>query len=445
MIGISIIMPLYNAEKFLKESLDSIMNQSFTKFELICINDASTDATSDILNIYKKNDERIIVLNNSERKGAAYARNRGIESARGECMIFLDGDDVFDEEMLKLAYDTIEKYQADVVKFGYAHVPSEEIHNRKKVALSTEYINRYCKQTFAISELQPYEWVSWNSAPWNKLFRTKLIKENNIKFQSLSSSNDVYFVDMAFLVTEKIIELNDERVMVYARDHKEPSRISNYRDPMCVYKAIEYMQKKLLESSFFSKCYQHFYYKAFFMLKDTVERIRDYKNAEEFYAFLKNEGIANLRMADKVYYTKLDSYIRKCIEGFEQEYFETRWFTKKNQMFFFLKDKKVEIIKLFNTYILNEKKIAIWGTGKNGYSLLEFCEENNLKLSAVIDRDKGKQGNSFFSYTIQSYEEVREDIQVIIVSALNAYEDVINIVNRSEIEVVDMNAFLGIS
>ena len=293
MIGISIIMPLYNAEKFLKESLDSIMNQSFTKFELICINDASTDATSDILNIYKKNDERIIVLNNSERKGAAYARNRGIESARGEYMIFLDGDDIFDEEMLELAYDTIEKYQADVVKFGYAHVPSEEIHNRKKVALSTEYINRYCKQTFAISELKPYEWISWNSAPWNKLFRTKLIKENNIKFQSLSSSNDVYFVDMALLVTEKIIELNDERVMVYARDHKEPSRISNYRDPMCVYKAIEYMQKKLLESSFFSKCYQHFYYKAFFMLKDTVERIRDYKNAEEFYAFLKNEGIAN--------------------------------------------------------------------------------------------------------------------------------------------------------
>lgn len=445
---ISIIMPVYNAEKFLRETLDSILNQNFTEWEIICIDDSSTDATSDILNQYQRKDKRIIALANSDRKGAAYARNRGIQIARGKYMIFLDADDVFHEEMLEVAYDTIEKYQADVVTFGFAHVPSEEIskvYHKKRVVLSAAYRNRYCKQTFSISELKPYEWVSWNAAPWNKLFRTDLIQKNKIRFQHLASSNDVYFVDMALLAAEKIIALDDERVMVYARDHKEPSRISNYRNPMCVYQVIEYMQKKLLERTLFSKCYQHFYYRAFFLLKDTIERMGDSESAEEFYDFLQREGINRLRLADKVYYTKLDSCIRECMEAFERESFKTMWFTKKNQMFFYLRDNKEAVEALFHKYLLEGKKVAVWGTGKNGFSLLEFCEANQLKVSAIIDMDKRKQGRRFFSYTIQAYEEVQEDIQVILVSALNAYETVVNVVNQSKIEILDINAFLGIS
>ena len=75
-------MPLYNAEKFLNETLDSILQQTFTDYELLCINDASNDQTVNIVNEYKKKDARICLINNEERMGAAKSRNRGIETSK---------------------------------------------------------------------------------------------------------------------------------------------------------------------------------------------------------------------------------------------------------------------------------------------------------------------------------------------------------------------------
>ena len=92
--GISIIMPLYNAARFLEESLESIRKQSFQDFELICINDASTDNTIQILQTFQIKDSRIKILSNDERRGAAFSRNRGMREAKGTYLSFLDGGDI---------------------------------------------------------------------------------------------------------------------------------------------------------------------------------------------------------------------------------------------------------------------------------------------------------------------------------------------------------------
>ena len=89
MAKISIIMPLYNAEKYLAESLESIHNQTFKEYELICINDASTDSTLEILNKYQSADFEMIIMENKTRLGAAESRNKGIKKARGKYIIFL--------------------------------------------------------------------------------------------------------------------------------------------------------------------------------------------------------------------------------------------------------------------------------------------------------------------------------------------------------------------
>ena len=97
--SISIIMPLYNAAKYLEESINSIRKQTFEDFELICMNDASTDDTLEILRHFRKNDARIKIFSNEERKGAAFSRNRGMKEAGGTYLSFLDGDDIFEEEI----------------------------------------------------------------------------------------------------------------------------------------------------------------------------------------------------------------------------------------------------------------------------------------------------------------------------------------------------------
>ena len=96
---VSIIMPAYNAEKYISESIDSVKNQLFTNWELIIIDDYSKDKTVDVIRSF--DDSRIKIIELEKNSGAAYARNRGIEAAQGEFIAFLDSDDLWTEEKLK--------------------------------------------------------------------------------------------------------------------------------------------------------------------------------------------------------------------------------------------------------------------------------------------------------------------------------------------------------
>ena len=219
-------MPLYNAEKYLREALQSVLNQTYQDFELICIDDASDDSTMEILQYFQHQDNRIKIMSNKERFGAAISRNRGIEASVGKYITFLDGDDIFEEEMLQLAYQAIEKNNVDIVMYEYKHVQSEYIYEKKSVLRSPQFIRKYCKVPFSMQDCTPIEFLNWSSSPWNKLYRKSFIISNQLEFQTLTSSNDVFFVEMALLLAKKMIMLDDRRVMVYARDHFEPSRIS---------------------------------------------------------------------------------------------------------------------------------------------------------------------------------------------------------------------------
>ena len=147
---ISVIMPLYNAERYLEESLKSVLSQSLSDFELICINDGSTDNTLNILRTFQKEDNRIVVLENAQRQGAAYSRNKGIEAAKGKYLSFLDGDDIFEEEMLEAGYQAAFENAVDVVIYEYKHVLSEVIHQKERVNRRVEYKEKFCRKPFQI-------------------------------------------------------------------------------------------------------------------------------------------------------------------------------------------------------------------------------------------------------------------------------------------------------
>ena len=103
---ISVIVPVYNVEEFLKTCLDSVCNQTFEDIEIICINDGSTDSSPDILQAYSKKDSRIKVYN-QENKGLGFVRNIGMEYASGDYVYFIDSDDHIALNTLELAYDNI--------------------------------------------------------------------------------------------------------------------------------------------------------------------------------------------------------------------------------------------------------------------------------------------------------------------------------------------------
>lgn len=442
MIEISIIMPLYNAAKYLRESLQSILCQSFKDFELICVNDASTDDTIEILRDVQKKDGRIRVISNEERSGAAYSRNKGMREAYGKYLAFLDGDDIFDERMLEKAYSAIEDKAADIVVFEYQHVPSDSIDHKLQRFHGERYRDKYCKKIFSVQDCEPYEFINWALSPCNKLYRRAFIEDNSLFFQDLPCANDMYFVCMALMLSKSIIVLDDEAVMVYARDHFEQHRISSNRDCMCNYEALMKVGQELVSRDKFDQLYECFYYRVLFSLKDGITADKQKERAQVFYTFLQREGIASLCELGGRYYNKVDEYLKKEMSQFTTKCFETGWYKEENALKVYLYKKTAEVIDLFNRFRSAGAKIAIWGAGANGETLLMFCRQHSLEIEAVIDRAKERQGKLVQGYIISSSEEVLDKVQVIVISARFIYEEIIKEIGDREIVVVDINQFL---
>ena len=126
MVKVSVIIPVYNVEPYLKQCMDSVVGQTLKDIEIICVDDGSTDGSLDILREYAAEDNRIQIIE-QKNAGAGAARNNGMRHATGKYLSFLDSDDFFEPRMLEKAYDLAEKDQADFVAYK-----SDQYHTEKK-------------------------------------------------------------------------------------------------------------------------------------------------------------------------------------------------------------------------------------------------------------------------------------------------------------------------
>ena len=171
---VSIIIPVYNVEKYLARCLDSCLNQSFADIEIICVNDGSEDSSPDILNHYQKFDSRIKIINKSNG-GLSSARNAGISQAQGKYILFVDSDDYISTIAVEKLYDNAQRNQSDVVIFDYisggADMLSQKIVNKSQFL--SEYENKPFNET--VMRFAGYKFTP--PTAWSKLYRTDLIKD----------------------------------------------------------------------------------------------------------------------------------------------------------------------------------------------------------------------------------------------------------------------------
>lgn len=441
---ISIIMPIYNSEKYLEEAITSIFQQKFYDFELICINDCSSDSTKEILDKWTKQDSRMKVITNPVRLGAAVSRNIGITHSSGKYLLFLDSDDIFDEELLANAYDVIETHDADIAVFEYLHVPSEKVFEKRRMNHGERYIIQYCSKTFDMKTRKAYEFVRWHSAAWNKIYRRTFIEKNDLKFQNLESSNDMYFSLMSLLLAEKIIQLNSDKVMVYARDHSGEYRISNNRNLMCTYKALEYVLIQLVKKNRIGTTVNHYFYRVFFTLKNILYYAQSTKETEKFYLYLHNEGIERLRLLAGEYYAGVDENIKKCLDEFIKRPYQSKWYVNDSVFKIYLQDNTEYIKGILQKYVCDGRKIGIWGAGCNGKAFLNFCREEGIVVDAVVDMDKNKQGKTVGGYSIQSPNEIDVDVFFVTGERIAESVQVIMMSMGLKVELWDVNMILGI-
>lgn len=175
-IKVSVIIPVYNSQRFLKRCLDSIINQTLKEIEIICINDGSTDNSAEILNEYKKKDSRIVIIN-QENKGIGQTRNTGLNNANGEFIGFVDSDDWVDNNYFEKLYDAANKYNSDIAA-GDFYREGKIFKTRKLKYCGEEYITDVAEK-YKKCGIPKYNYV------WNKIYRTDKVKKylfDNVKF-----------------------------------------------------------------------------------------------------------------------------------------------------------------------------------------------------------------------------------------------------------------------
>ena len=193
MTKISIIVPVYNTEEYLPKCLDSLVNQSFDDYEIIMINDGSTDKSA---NLIKKYDSPKIKLLNKKNEGQALARNLGIKEAQGDYIMFVDSDDYIDKDTLKIAYEKATHENADIVCFNNYLVIDNVVTNDSNKKTLGDNDNK----TFIIN----------NPGPCFKLIRTNIIKDNNLYFPHLKAYEDIAVVPSYTLFSKKTIYIQDK-------------------------------------------------------------------------------------------------------------------------------------------------------------------------------------------------------------------------------------------
>ena len=185
-IKISIIIPIYNVEKYLSECLESIINQSYKNLEIICVNDGSTDKSLMVIKEYEKKDKRIKVISHNN-KGVSATKNEGLKIATGDYITFVDPDDFLDLNVYEKCIEAIIEYKPDIVvyqiHFEYLNKKKQKIIKQKKI-----YIN---DSISAINNINIFP------SCCNKVFNKKIL-ENIYFFDDMKYAEDLLFRDMTF-------------------------------------------------------------------------------------------------------------------------------------------------------------------------------------------------------------------------------------------------------
>ena len=419
----------------MQECMESILNQNYSNIEIICVEDASIDNTLQILYKLQLHDKRIIVIENEHRMGAAYCRNKGLEVASGYYSIFLDSDDKFEPTMIDSAVKCADVNNVDLVFFDYKVVEIMTESNKEHVYSQTTYANsRYSENVFNCESIKDLDFLTFSTAPWNKLYRTEFLKRKKITFQAISSSNDVVFSLLSYLEAGRMKIVQTERPLLSTYIHSGTDRISNNRSPYNEYLAIRKVFNEANKRGYNYKGIKLLFIKGFELL------ISQFKRGEgngEYYTFLKTEGVDELYRCGGWKLSKVSALYNHPLNLFKLYEYEDRWF---DYFYFDFLDRTNRIWKIWT----NEKRVLLWGLGQYGKRIVCSAFFNKKNIDILLDYDNCKKGTFFLGKQIED-RSIRsiENVDLIIVGFLNITEEIKSDLRKTNIETIYIQDFIN--
>lgn len=294
---LSVISPVYNGAKYLEPFLISVLQQSFPHFELIMVDDGSTDSSVEIIKSYQKKDSRIHLIEQNH-KGAGSARNFGLSQAKGQYIIFLDCDDWFSDDFFKTMIDRIEVDQSDIAVCEFFIYNQQTGETEKSVISETG--NQNIERTNLVFDI-------FAPNPWTKLYRVSFLKQNQLLFQEIPSCNDWSFAYTSLACAEKISVIR--KPLVYYRT-KTTTSISSYRYKRTkdIVWAIKHLRQELKSRALFSQYKEGFARKSISHL--VYEALSD-QGVKVFYVLFRNLLMVNDFAVYKAFVQKVIQFLEK--------------------------------------------------------------------------------------------------------------------------------------
>lgn len=255
---VSVILAVYNVEKYIRKTLDSVVNQTFKELEIIVVDNKSEDKTLEIVQEYANKDKRIVIYKNTCNLKQGIARNFGVEMARGDYIFFLDGDDYIELYAIEKLYEKITKTCADITictwnQFDDLTGKTDRNHVYAKLK---QIPKEFDDKTFNWRDIK-YSVFWQTSVPWDKMYRRNFLLNKNVKFPGGIFFEDNVFVYDALFKADKISVLRED--LIFYRCNRK-NAVTNRRD-----------------KTFFD------YFKIFNLIGDNLKKIGLYEEMKYYY------------------------------------------------------------------------------------------------------------------------------------------------------------------
>ncbi|MBQ3544324.1 MAG: glycosyltransferase [Lachnospiraceae bacterium] len=372
MCKISVIIPVYNVELYLKECLESVLQQEYKNIEVICIEDCSTDNSKKVLESIAREDCRVRVFLNKNNSGLSKSRNIGIDMARGEYLLFLDSDDYLVDNSLKVIVQKADELSVDMLSFD-----SKSIYEGSRITYDGKRKKTYKNEVLRGGDafVEQRHNGDYKVPVWQYLYRRDFIKRNELYFVEGIYHEDVLFTFFAYMYANKVMFLN-ELVHMY-RVRKESITTSK----SLLHKRIEDLVL-IYEQSYIQFAKLNFHDRD--ILGSQLEYVR--------YNILK-------------YYHMCDSeqkiMCRECLsDGIQQHIFDTITNSYKEITISYAQ------LKLMRS----KEKIYIFGAGEWGRRWIRVLEELDINIGGIVVSDKHKNVNELYGYKVYEVAEICREI-----------------------------------
>lgn len=385
---VSVIMPVYNVSKYLAQCLDSVLNQTMQNIEIICVNDASTDHSLEILTDYQKKDERIRIITLKRNSGVAIARNEGMKKAKGKYIYFIDSDDfLIDRTALEQLYGLSEQKDLECVLFDTLVVTEDN-----------ETYGSFSRELDAGRIYDGQEVFATNrwDAVWAQFWKKDFLIGNKLFFQKELISEDRLFTTYALLKAHRVGVIGEAFYAYRRRDDSRSSiRTLEYvkSNLLLICKYLDLLKKKSLSNDV--KCQITNIIK-----KDLMVRVR--------------QGAEQLQM------DKLDA----C-EPYEELLFE--WIVgykagdNQTDGFRYVKELSQKDVQ----YLKEKKQIYLYGAGKVAREVIRRFEGCDIPITALVISEQVSDGERVMGYPVKNLLEA-EDVSgaVFVIAACKLYQNV---------------------